>query len=81
MSVALKSKDGKIDEGIANQTWLAMTRLANSFNPDNPAWNGCHDAQEWTPQQLTEMAYRLEQCGRFVGLLRELAEHGGVVIS
>ena len=82
MSVRLSSKDGKIEEGISNGGWRAIVQHARAFACEKiPDWNGCHDGQEWTPEQLTIMADRLEQSASRIALLRELAAAGGVKIS
>jgi len=82
MSVCLTSLNGKVADGISNATWLAIVRHARVYEGDKiPDWNGCHDGQEWTPEQLTLMANRLSQTSSLIGILRELANNGGVKIS
>jgi len=81
MSVNLNSKDGTVSENVSNGTWLSIVALARAYNPEIPGWNCCHDGYEWTPEHLTIMADRLEQAAQLVPLLRELSEHGGVIIS
>lgn len=84
MSVRLDSLDcvPKISEDLANGTWAAIVAHARAYEGDKvPAWNGCHDGQVWTPEQLKLMAERLEQSAQFIQLLHDLAEAGGVKIS
>ena len=84
MSVRLDSKDAKpaVTGCVANSTWLAVICCARAYEPNKvPDWNGCHDGQEWTPEQLQIMADRLEQTASLIPLLRDLSNHGGVKIS
>jgi hypothetical protein len=81
MSVELTSKNGNVCEGISNGGWQAIIVHARAFNDEVPAWNGCHDGQEWTTAHLKLMADRLEQSAKFIPILRELADDGGVTIS
>ena len=81
MSVELTSKNGKICEGISNGGWAAIVAHSRAFEQSIPAWNGCHDGQVWTPEHLKLMADRLEQSVKWIPILRELAEDGGVQIS
>lgn len=84
MSVRLDSIDSTpaVSEEVSNGTWAAIVANARAYEPEKvPAWNGCHDGQEWTPEQLTVMADRLEQSAKIIPILRELAENGGVKIS
>jgi len=82
MSVNLYSLNGKIGDGISNGGWSAIVRHARAFEGDKiPDWNGCHDGYVWTPEHLRIMADRLEQSAKVIGLLRKLADNGGVRIS
>lgn len=82
MSVNLNSKNGGIEENICNGSWKAIVCLARAYEGENiPDWNGCHDGQEWTPEQLTLMADRLQQAADLIPILRDLAKDGGVKIS
>jgi len=82
MSVALDGKNGNVSENICNGSWAAVVALARAYEGDKiPDWNGCHDGYEWTPDQLTLMADRLEQTARLVPLLRDLVKDGGVTIG
>lgn len=81
MSVNLESLPA-VSESVTNATWAAVVGVARCFEPDKvAAWNGCHDGQEWTPEELTIMADRLEQAASVIPILRALAENGGVRIS
>lgn len=82
MSVSLSSPNGKVDENICNGSWAAIVALTRAYEGDTiPAWNGCHDGQEWTPAQLILMADRLDQTAQLSEILRDLAFNGGVKIS
>lgn len=81
MSVELTSKNGEVGTGISNGGWAAIIAHTRAFDKNVPDWNGSHDGQEWTPAQLTVMADRLEQSSKWIPILRELAENGGVTIS
>jgi hypothetical protein len=81
MSVSLKSKGGKINESISNGGWSAIVAHSRVFDAQILHWNGCHDGQEWTPDQLRVMADRLQQSAEWIPILRELADDGGVKIS
>ena len=84
MSVNLNSVETKpvISESISNGTFAAIIACARAYEGDKvPGWNGCHDGQEWTPEQLKIIADSLEQTASAVPILRELAENGGLKIS
>ncbi|HYG36367.1 MAG TPA: hypothetical protein VEC99_16355 [Clostridia bacterium] len=81
MSVNLNSKDDSWSENISNGSWQAVVACARAYDNRIPAWNGCHDGQEWSPEHLTIMADRLERTAEMVPMLRELAQRGGVSIS
>jgi hypothetical protein len=81
MSVELTSKNERVEEGISNGGWAAILAHTRAFDKSVPDWNGCHDGQEWTPEQLNVMADRLEQSAKWIPILRELAADGGVTIS
>ena len=82
MSVNLDSLNGSFSENICNGSWMAIVNLARTFEEDKiPAWNGCDDGYEWTPEQLRLMADRLEQAAKLIPILRDLAENGGMKIS
>jgi hypothetical protein len=84
MSVNLDSIEATpaVSESVCNATWAAVVACARQYEPDKvPAWNGYHDGQVWTSEQLKIMADRLEQTASVIPILRELAQHGGVKIS
>jgi hypothetical protein len=81
MSVNLNSHDGEVSENVSNGSWAAIVALARAFGDQIPGWNGCHDCQVWTPDQLRIMSQRLRQTAELEPILNELAEHGGVWIS
>lgn len=84
MSVRLDSIEATpaVSESVCNATWAAVVACARSYEPDKvPPWNGCHDGQVWTPEQLKIMITRLQQTADVLPILRDLAEHGGVKIS
>jgi hypothetical protein len=82
MSVNLESIKPAVDENVSNGTWLAAVTCARCYEPDKVRrWDGCHDPQSWTPEELKIMADRIEQTAAIVPILRELAENGGVKIS
>lgn len=82
MSVQLTSLNEKVDENICNGSWAAIVALARAYEGDKiPKWNGCHDGQVWTPEQLTLMADRLHQAAQLEEIIRDLAANGGVQIS
>jgi hypothetical protein len=84
MSVNLNSLKctPEVSESVPNGTWAAVVACARCYEPDKvPGWNGCHDGQVWTPEQLTIMADRLEQTASVIPILRALAEADGVKIS
>ena len=82
MSVNLDSINGEVGESVCNGSWMAIVRLARAYEGEKvPDWNGCHDGQVWTPEQLTLMADRLQQSADLIPILRDLAANGGVQIS
>lgn len=81
MSVNLDSPDGQVEAQCSNGVWMAIVKLARAYDERIPAWNGCHDGDKWDAQHLSIMADRLEQTAKWVPVLRELANHGGVVIT
>lgn len=82
MSVNLDSMDGRVEDCVPNRMWAAIVGVGRCYEPDKvPGWDGCHDGQEWTPEQLTIMADRLEQTAAKIPILRALANDGGVKIS
>lgn len=81
MSVQLNSLDGKYDNNVSNGTWDAITAVGHVFDETIPRWNGTHDPQTWSPEQLKIMADRIDQIASQVEALRELAAGGGVTIS
>lgn len=71
-----------MEEGICNQSWAALVTTGRAYEGDKiPAWDGSHDDHEWTPEQLTLIANRVEQIAELVPILRDLAANGGVRIS
>lgn len=66
---------------ICNGTWRAITAAAKAYGEDIDVWNGFHDGQNYTPDQLRKMAARIEQIKDTPEWLRWLAEHGGAVLS
>ena len=82
MSVNLDSIESAVSESVTNGTWMAIIAVARTFEPSKvSSWNGCHDGQVWTPEELTIMANRLEEVASVLPILRELSKHGGVKIS
>ena len=84
MSVNLDSIESTpaVSESVCNATWAAIIACARAYEPNKvPDWDGCHDGQEWTPEQLKVMADRLEQTASVLPILRDLIDHGGVKIS
>ena len=84
MSVNLDSLESipAVSECVTNATWEAIIACARAYEPNKvPAWNGCHDGQIWSADQLKIMADRLAQTAQILPLLRDLIKHGGVRIS
>jgi hypothetical protein len=78
MSASLKAKDDQFEIELSNGTWKAITDIGASFHPGTPLWNGAHDGQEWTAEELELIAARLISIAED---LREFATHGGLTIS
>lgn len=82
MSVRLESPAGENFGEVCNATWAAIIALARAYEPDEvAAWNGCHDGQRWSSEELRIMSARLAQTAMHVKLLADLARAGGVTIS
>ncbi len=71
----------EVCEAIANGTWAAFVAVARAFGEDVPAWNGCHDGQRWTPEQLRRIAARTRELYAMVEIIEDLAANGGARIS
>ena len=80
MSVTLTSPTGKA-ANISNGEWLAVTSMARAFGILDSAWNGNHDGETYTPDELRAMAKRAEQIGRASAYLDLLADEGGARLS
>lgn len=81
MSVELESIDeGGICTGLSNGTWAAAIAASREFGID-VNWNGYHDPVRYTPDQLRQMADRMEQLGKIASSLRKLADFGGAKLS
>ena len=86
MSVNLTPKNHENAEdperiNIANGTWSAMTSLASAYGENVEKWNGYHDPQFYTPEQLRAMATRIEQIKDSPEWLRWLADEGGAILG
>ena len=81
MSVQLTTVDGEIEDGMANGTWRALTAAAAAYCEGVDPWNGCHDPQYYSAEQLRTIATRARQCAEFADLLDEMAAHGGARLS
>lgn len=67
--------------GISNGAWIALTRFAHAFGENVKPWNGCHDPQTYTPDELRAIAKRVDQIKDSAEWLRMLADHGGANLS
>jgi hypothetical protein len=65
----------------SNGEWMAATAACNAFDPDLPKWNGNHDSVKYTPEQLRQMARRIEQMKHLPEDLRWLANLGGAELG
>jgi len=83
MSVTLTSRKNGIEVDLANGTWAGITACAQQFEGEVyvSQWNGCHDSQEYSPEELMSMAKRVRECAAFAEALEELAENGGAILS
>jgi|GEM_PF-6627690 hypothetical protein len=81
MSAQLTSLNGKISESFSNGQWKAYTALAAAFGENVPEWNGCHDGQFWTIEQLRKISQRTKQLAELVGIIDDLANNGGAKVS
>lgn len=81
MTVEINFKDGSGYESFSNGEFAAMVIVARAFGENVPAWNGCHDGQEWTPEHLKLIAARIRQMYKHVEILEDAAAHGGITIS
>lgn len=82
MSVRLESIKAGSYEEVCNSTWKAVTALGYCYEGEKvPIWNGHHDPQQWSAEQCSLMATRLEQASKMIPILKDLAANGGVTIS
>ena len=86
MSVSLTSlkpdKEGQFAEvNMPNGQWLGVTALAHQYGVLVQPWNGCHDGQTYTPDQLRLTATRLREAAAIASGLETLADAGGAVLS
>jgi predicted alpha/beta-fold hydrolase len=81
MSVELTSRNQNVVEGISNGGWKAIVCHARVFHEEIPDWNGYHDGQSWSSEDLNKIADSLEQSAKWIPILREMANDGGVSLS
>lgn len=82
MSVTLTSlNDSSLDWNISNGTWMAMTKAASAMGREIHPWNGTHDPQTYTAEQLREIAGVIKDLNELVPVLYELADKGAVTLG
>lgn len=89
MSVQLTPKNQLDQEDQAtvdlpNGTWLALTELSEAYSLGAEKWNGHHDPQFYSPEQLTAIADKVDEIRNLAHTsdwLRWLAKEGGAVLG
>lgn len=60
---------------LANGEWKALTAIGCFLDGDHrvPLWNGCHDSQPYTREQIDRIAARLKQLATHIETLEAIA--------
>ena len=81
MTVEIESMNGKIEYGLSNGEWSAITAMGKAFGILQEEWDGDHGKAEGTTytEALTrELAMRARQIGEAASYLEDLANNGGI---
>jgi hypothetical protein len=82
MSVSFQSTSNEeIEMHLSNGVFAAIVAATRACGDSVPPWNGCHDGQQYTSEQIRWMAARAKQIGDCYEGLVHLADNGDATVN